>query len=305
MSDLIFDLPYSFVLIGNLKANHKNSFISVPFNQSLKVKIEKAEQNFLVLEPKNKIEINFNKTQTLPSVYKDLKKIFENYFHKIHQVEQIPGLKITLEKKLGKDDLAILVITIIKSLNKFHSLNLDNDKIFNIILKINLQKSDNFLPQSLVAIFQKPIFYNIETKSYLILTLKQFNFLIFDLEKTLNSQIFKSYEKQKKYQEEVVEIYQRLSFLASQGQKAISQIALTQLGEILTKNQKAINNLGFSCPQAHKLFVNSFLAGSYGSKVFVFKNNLYFLTLINKSDENNIINEFKSQKINLSNLQIS
>lgn len=300
MKSITSTFRYPFVLFGTLRDNNHNSFISTPTSQVISFEITKSPKDFNIQEKNQTTIINFNTTQTLSQLFEDYKKAFEILFAKIYEVKEIPGLTISVNQKLDKYDFGALLVASIQALSKYYSLKLDDQQTFEIIKKIYKHLKNpptNFFVQTLTALLDKPIYFNHKVGSYQTLDLKDFNFLIFDLDKKFNSTILKDFTKDKKYKDDIEQGLKRVSFVASQAQKSIFQKANIQLGENLTKNQKAINELGFKNDLVHELLVSSTLSGAYGAKALNFQGNLYFILLTNQKSIPRFVTNFRIKNI--------
>ena len=282
MQSLVFAFHYPLVLIGHLLNNNQNSFICLPTKDTIQFKIHKSNQHFTIKNLKKSTIINFDQTQKLPQPYSSFKKALKIIFTQIYQVEIYPSLAISTNQKLTKYNFGALLIATIKSLSKYYSLNLTDHQIFGIITTIFNNHSyppDNYFVQTLTALFNQPFYFNHLTQAYQFLDLESFFFQFYDLNQKLTKTIIKDYSQDPKYHEDIVHHSKRISFLASQAQKAIFQKANIQLGENLTKNQKVLNELGFKHNPSHELLVESNLTGAFGAKVVEYKTNLHFLIL--------------------------
>lgn len=305
MKTFNFATPPFLTLLGSLTHNSKNSFITLPLAKPVShidITQELNSSSFIISTQKDKLIINFHQTQKLSSPYQELKQIFEIFFTQIYQTQDIPGLNISLSQNISNQELGGLSAIIIKALNQFFPLNLDDtqiiQKLTEISPKINPLPQD-FIPGAYNALFQKPLFFDYETNTFKPLDLSKFYFLFFDLKKNLNPRNFKDYSNSKKYNADLNQFYQKLNYIVSEAKNSINQEAPTQLGEFLTKNQKLLNNFGFNSDLAHKLFVLAMLAGAYGSKIFFYEGSLYYLVLTNLKSSSAIVSSFKKENIHL------
>lgn len=291
--------PYPLVLIGNLRNNNHNSFISIPSKESITFAISKASKDFRIIQKDIEIILNFNSTQTLSPLYSAYKKSLEFFFTQVYQVENFPCLRITTDSQLDKYSFGALLASTLQALSQFYLLKLNNEKLVEVLITIfNHLKNPppDFFVQTLTALLRKPFYFHNENPlyqdlpagrqggnqatsrgvlGYQLLDLTPFHFDFYDLNQKLNSQIFPDFSQDKLYREDIAQINDRISFLASQSQKAIFQKAPLQLGENLLKNQKALNQLGFNHEPTHRLIVDLSLSGAYGAKVVSFLGKLY------------------------------